>query len=177
MVGKIELTDSERELAEKIVFDRDKYYSLECKDVILNGELSFILMQSLREREAIPIPRWKYFIDPTYNVSNRKRSKMEIFRQTEGSEQKMYCHGAFAMKYLRYFIFGANLPDVVKDEFLAHSQEFLISSEDLLKLARTQVRREGLKGRFEEFYQLALDCGRPQWEAASVREAVMKIKW
>jgi hypothetical protein len=68
MIGQIELTEAEQELANKIVFDQEKYVRLEAEQAIKNGELTATLMRSLMACKAIPGPRLRYFADADYNT-------------------------------------------------------------------------------------------------------------
>jgi hypothetical protein len=180
MIGQIELTDAEQELASKIVFDLLNA-RLEFEQVNENGELAATLMQHLIDREAIPKSRLRYFVDPEYNPRNPKASRAELFLRNARTVEEMYRHPHFA-PYLRYFVYGADLPLKIKEAFFAKAQDHYVTREQLVQLARHLVRCFPLDPYPrnyklpDAFYQLALDCDCEEWDARSVREAVMKVK-
>lgn len=108
MLGTIELTGEETALLKDIDFDCRSHDDLR-RSCGRAGELAPILLR----REAIPENRLRYFKDSEYNGG--KRSRMEIFIGNGTSGAEMFSHGNF-LKYLRYFIHGADLPDQVKKE-------------------------------------------------------------
>jgi hypothetical protein len=180
MTGQIELIEAEKDLASKIVFDHDGYVRLEYKEATENGELAAALMRSLMAREAIPPTRIGYFTDPDYNPSKSKSSRADLFLQNAGTLEEMFQHGHF-LPYLYYFIYGADLPATIRDVFFAKAQDIFVEANQLIQLARSQAR-ELRRGHFPRdyrlpdlFYQLALDCGCEEWNARSVREAVMEV--
>ena len=181
MIGQIELTEAEQELASRIVFDQEKYVRLESAQAIENGELAATLMQSLMDRKAIPANRVRYFAAPDYNPSNSKASRADLFLRNARTVAAMYRHGHF-LPYLRYFVYGADLPDAVKEAFLAKAQDHFVTMEQLVQLARCHVRnlrpaRSQQDYKLPDtFYQLALDCGCEEWDARAVRDAVMRVK-
>jgi hypothetical protein len=180
VIGQIELSESEQQIAEKIVFDNEGYIGLARERAIENGELAASLMGSLLNRGAIPKIRLRYFTDADYNPGPGNRSRHAYFRQNAGSDEAVFRHGHF-LPFLRYFVYGAELPDPVKEAFLKRAQDPWIKEEDLVNLARTQVR-ELLQTPSrrdhtlpDRFYQLALDCGVDEGQARIVREAVMRV--
>jgi hypothetical protein len=178
MTGTIELTAHEKQLVDTIEFDRARYCRLEREEVIAQGTRARQLFESLLDRKTIPEARLRYFADPDYNLSNPKASKRELFLRTSKTDAAMYEHGHFALNYLGYFVFGADLPSEVKTAFEELSAEFMTGIKELTRLATTQAKRSVLEEpyRSEAFYQLALDAGREQHEAAAVRNAVKKMK-
>ena len=180
MIGQIELTNAERDLAGRIVFDLNKA-RLEHERVVENGELAADLMRRLVDRKAIPQNRLRYFFDPEYNPKNRKASRADLFIRNAGGVEEMYRHPNFA-HHLSYFVYGADLPAAVKEAFLARAQEHFVTSRELDQFACHLVRSFRLDpypqnyGLPDAFYQLALDCGCEEWDARSVRGAVMKVK-
>jgi hypothetical protein len=180
LIGQIELTEAEQELARKIAFDLDNI-RLEHEQAIENGELAATLMQCLIDRKAIPENRLRYFGDPDYNPNNAKASKANLFLRNAKTLEQMYRHPNF-VRYLKYFVYGADLPPAIKEAFFAKAQEHFVTSEELVQLARSLVRNFYLirypraHNLPDTFYQLALDCGCDQWDARRVREAIMKLK-
>jgi len=179
MIGQIKLTEAERELASKIVFDLDNV-RLEYEQTIENGELAAALMESLMDRKAIPENRLRYFMDPDYNPRNSRSSRADIFLRNAGTVEEMYQDLDF-VPFLRYFVFGADLPPVIKEAF-AKARKDSFKQAQLIQLTRDLVRNSGLV-RYPQnhklndaFYQLALDCGCEEWDARAVRDAVMRVK-
>jgi hypothetical protein len=175
MIGQIELTANEQDLVNQILFGHAR--NLEYEETIANGERSATLVQSLLDREAIPEVRMRYFTDPEYHISNPKASLYELFLRNTRTAAEMYRHPHF-LPYLHYFVFGADLPQGVKETFLARYLESDGDREQLADLARSQLR-ELMRTRPpqdyklpESFYQLALDCGCEQWDARAVRNAL-----
>lgn len=181
MIGQIELTEEEQELADKIVFDNERYVRLEREQAIENGELSAALMYSLLNRGAIPQTRLRYFEDPAFNPGKSKESRAGIFLGNAKTHEAMYRHGHF-LPYLRYFVYGADLPTDIKETFFAKVQYHFVTTQELVKLARDQarnLRRASSPQDYklpDSFYQLALDCGCEEWDARTVREAVMRTR-
>ena len=140
------------------------------------------LMSALLKRGAIPEQRWKYWADPEYSVGRSvKTSPRGVFGKNGSPGEKAYVRPHF-IPYLRYFLFGAYLPDAVIGRFEREVDDLApITSGDivpLMDLARTLTRKHGLDrdGAALEFYKLCLDIEElDQWDARSVRNAVMKI--
>jgi hypothetical protein len=180
MIGQIELTPAEQKLAKQIVFDVLQK-PLEYEETLENGERAAALANSLMKRKAIPEERLRYFTDPEYNPGRGKESRFTYFRNNAGSTDKVFRHPHF-LPYLRYFIYGADLPAELKQEFLKKAEDYWIKSGELAKFAQQLVRKYNLERpplnyRLKEvFYQLALDCSCTEGIARSVREAVMKVK-
>jgi len=172
----IALTEQERALVERIDFEPDhmrlhgRFY-----DVIEQScEAAKELSVSLIEREAIPKVRWAYFTDPALNIK-LKRSRMEVFEGngTRGGEILEHPH---FLPYLRYFIFGPQLPQPTISGFCE-----LVNRRDdreLFNFARREVRQRGLDRHraAEEFFKLALECGLYEGMARLVRDAALKTR-
>ena len=180
MIGQIELTEAEQELASKIIFNLENV-RLEPKRAIENGEWAAALKQSLMGRRAIPESRLRYFADPEYNPGRSKSSLKDIFLRNAGTTEKMYRHPHFA-PYLHYFVYGAGLPPAIKDAFFAKTQDHFVTQAQLVQFASHLVRSSSLARhpknyRLKDmFYQLALDCDCDECDARAVRDAVMKVK-
>lgn len=180
MIGQIELTAAEQELAGAIVFDV-LHTDLEYKQAIENGERAAALMKSLADRKAIPEPRRRYFMDSEYNSGRVKGSRFERFKDKAGSGAAVLRHAGF-LPYLHYFIYGANLPVGLKEEFLQKTKDPWVKTDELAKLAGQLVRKYDLPRHpadyrlKDAFFQLAIDCGCDVGTARSVRETVMRMK-
>jgi hypothetical protein len=53
---------------------------------------------------------------------------------------QMYRHGQFAVLSLSYFVYRADLPVDLKEAFYAKAQDHFVTTEQLVQLARKQVR-------------------------------------
>ncbi len=178
MVGQIELTDSETALyAQVSEAERLLGVDHDYQRVRLAGVASRELFRCLVERHAIPEQRLRYFADETYNPSNNRASKRELFLRNAHTDDAMYEHPHF-WKYLLYFINGADLPRPIIDQFAEIAADEMRDHDVLSKLSRKATR--GLAGdsgnKAEEFYKLALDCDCGLSEALGIRRAVMQVK-
>jgi hypothetical protein len=180
MIKQIELTPAEQELANQIVFDVLNH-RMEYEQTMENGERAAGLMGMLIDRKAIPELRLRYFTDPDYNPGRGKESRFTYFKNNAGSTDEVFRHPEF-LKYLHYFIYGADLPPLLKQEFLNKAEDTWVKPGDVAKFAQQLVRKYNLERhpmnyRLKEvFYQLAVDCGCTEGTARSVREAVTKVK-
>jgi hypothetical protein len=180
VIGPIELTEEEQDLAVKIVFDLTAV-QLKYEQAVDNGERAATLIKSLLSREAIPDSRQRYFADPSYNASNPKASRASLFLRNVGTWDGLYRHPHF-LPYLKYFLYGADLPIALKESFQKKAQDDWVKPDQLVQHVRFLVRSFGLMSDFEShklpdaFYQLALDCECEESAARQVRAAVMRIK-
>ena len=148
-------------------------------EALRNAELAGQLLDSLRNRNAIPAHRIQWFTDPEFNVGGRGRSKFERF--TEQHEDNVPNHPNF-LNYLRYFLYGPELPKGLIQEFQEKVEDCgQVTSGDiasLSKTARALVRTHGLTGQQcgEEFYKLALECGIHMMWAQSIRSSVLSVR-
>lgn len=174
----IPLTDEEKALVEAIIFDWDRY-NADVHEVYLNNEQPVLaLVDSLARRQAVPEVRLKFWCDPKYQTDKRtKLSNKGIFERNGCTGQEIYTHLHF-LPYLYYFLFGANLPDVVilKFEEKVGNPDW-ITSGDVLPIcehARMLTRQFKLKHYRvpEEFYKLCLDIGLDRYAARMVRREV-----
>jgi len=140
------------------------------------------LMRSLLERNAIPEARRKFFSDPTFFIGGHGSSHLRVFERNGTRGDAIFRHPHF-VKYLRYFVYGPDLPKPVIEAF----QQKVIdcgtpfTSGDSITLrdfARHLTRSHGLAAgdAAEEFYKLALDCGLDAGDARSVRDVVKKLR-
>lgn len=175
----IELQPSERALVEQIEFNALRLQ--DASDAARNAELVVMLTQALISRDAIPEHRRCFFTDPRYNVGGRGKSRQQIFERNG-------CHGAAILQhphflpYLNYFIYGAALPDPVRESFRAEVMGCgMVTSGDVVPLgqkARALTRQHRLIAHDarEEFFKLALDCGLDALWAVSIRDAVSTVR-
>ena len=147
------------------------------------------LMELLLGRNAIPDSRLRYWNDPEYCTARGKLSHEQIFASNGSTGQEAYDHLHF-LPYLRYFLFGCELPDTAIEDFEAGLEHESITPEwftsgdhePMWKLARKLTRKYGLlqlEGKdwtAEEFMKLCLDMGFDIDTAMSVRNQVMKVR-
>lgn len=171
----IQLTSKETDLLTGIEFDQSK---LDYERHARQKRLVLKLWKSLAGRDAIPENRWHYWSDPEYQIGQINASHNDLFERYGRQGEEIYVHPHF-LEYLRYFLFGAQLPERAISEFeKVVGDPKGISSGDLphiRKETRAIIRKFGLQNKEEEFYRLALDVGLSQWFAQSVREAAKQV--
>jgi hypothetical protein len=147
-----------------------------------NGELVIQLVNKLLARKAIPQHRLRYFNDPEYSGVSRGRSWQQVFESNGTRGEEILRHPSF-LKYLRYFIFGPDLPKSVIAAFTREVENCgNVTSGDaipLSKFARKQARELRMNPHEAdvEFYKLALDCGMSPDYAEYVKRAVRGIRY
>ena len=172
-----DLTAPEKELFAKIKPDQRMLGGYE--DETRNGNAVCALMKSLLARHAIPVPRIKYFIDPAYHLAGRGKSRKQVFERNGCTGDDIFRHPHF-LEFLRYFLYGADLPEPVIQEFRTiakYCREITPRSISLLsKPARSMATAYSLDAHEagDEFYKLALDCGLKPAYADDIRRAVRK---
>ena len=176
----IDLTPDELALAEAIKFD--PHATLGNPPVFrANGDLVVQLINRLLKRKAIPDQRLGYFSDPVYNVGGRGISRRDAFIQKGHDDESVMRHGHF-LKYLYYFIYGADLPALVVQAFQRAVEDCgPITSDDIAPLsskARQLARAHGLNAKeaADQFYKLSLDLGLGPDNAASIRSSVQQVR-
>ena len=139
------------------------------------------LLQSLGERGAIPHQRLSYWNDPDYNTGRPRTSHKGVFERNGCTGEDIYTHPHF-LQYLRYFLFGPDLPDpvIAKFEEKVGNPDWVTSSDivPISKYARALTRQFGLDRRHaaEEFFKLCLDMGLGLSTAGIVPRSVMQIR-
>ncbi|HWV55072.1 hypothetical protein [Pseudorhodoplanes sp.] len=138
-VGAIDLTAREEAILDRItldlVTDTDGFevYSLKAKLIPL-------LMDLLQKRNAIPKQRLDYFDDPQFRSGRIKGAHRNLFERNGTVGVEIYQHPHF-LKYLRYFLFGADLPPDVLDRFkslvIRHSPSAAATSKTFRTWQRT----------------------------------------
>jgi hypothetical protein len=171
----VELTKEETELLSKISFGHNDH------EVIRKScAAAAPLAKSILSRRAVPEIRLRYFTDAEFNIGSKK-SRKAIFESKGTIGENILNHGHF-LPYLRYFIFGPNLPQQAIASFCAqaYSSGYVSGGdvEALRKEARTLTRHHNLvpKDASEEFFKLALECGMEVSYARSIRDAVRAIR-
>ena len=141
-----------------------------------NREPIIRLLKLLVERKAIPERRIAYWTDPRHFTGRSKASHRGIFERNGSKGNEAYTHPHF-LPFLRFFLFGASLPQAAIDEFetcIGNPEWF--SGSDILRLTkktREIVRRYNLKDydAADEFHKLAIDNGLSIYNALSVHKA------
>lgn len=174
----IVLEPAEAALLAKIELDMRKINGHEIAEA--NAVSVVALMALLVKRHAIPEIRARYWHDPEYQNGRLKDSHKGLFKRNGNSDREIYEHPHF-LPYLRYFLFGADLPARViaalKEK--VGNPQWLSSSDivPLTKFARTLARQNGFDtNASEEFFKLALDLGLPLYTAGAIRRAVAQIR-
>jgi hypothetical protein len=174
--SKIELTSAEEDLISQINFD-PRHENAEYEEILRTSrQNAAVLMQSIIDRGAIPDIRLQYFTDPELNIGT-KMSRKEVFEHNGTRGSAIFEHSHF-LKYLRYFIFGPQLPDPVIDGFVKQVNDWYMELDSLCKSSRQAVRQYGMDPHTacEEFHKLALECGLEHYEARMIRDAVRTVR-
>ncbi|MBN9469979.1 MAG: hypothetical protein J0J10_14530 [Bosea sp.] len=137
------------------------------------------LLRSLVDRDAIPKRRLALWTDPALQPGRARGSHRDLFAANDSRGPEAFTHPHFKT-FLRYFLFGADLPQPAIDEFekqIGNPEWF--GGSDIIALAkrtREIVRKYGLRhySHADEFQRLALDNGLSNDHVASVRKAAME---
>lgn len=172
----IELTNEEQKLLEKISFS-----SRNIDEISNSLESQRLLTESLLNRSAIPSIRLKYLSEPEFNPSGRGKSRIQVFERNRTPEEEISSHANFT-KHLKYFIFGPDLPENVRNDFIStvvFSGHITLS--DILEYspkARAYVRDSGSNSHdvAEEFFKLALEYGANPSSAESLRASILTVR-
>jgi hypothetical protein len=120
------------------------------------------------------------------NIDFEPRQSQEKLRESCAAAAELtglliFGHGNF-LPYLRYFIFGPDLPRDVIDQFwrLVLSAGFVTGGDiaGIRLFARSKVRERGLNLRTspDEFFKLAIECGLDASYARTIRDDVKAIR-
>lgn len=176
----IALTNEEAALVAKIDLRLDHGHHEDGHAIYLaNCEPIVALLKSLSERSAILAHRLAYWADPKYQTGRVKGSYRDVFARNGSRGREAYTHPHF-LPFLRYFLFGADLPPAAMEEFEAQiGDPRWFSGSDILSLTkrtRAIVRKYGLRSNndADEFQKLAIDNGLSPYDAASVRKAAIE---
>ena len=178
----IKVTDEEKVLVEAIDLRLSHRNHLERHAAHeANKRPILALLKSLFEREAIPEERLRYWKDPAYNTGSRKASHRDVFERNGCTGWEIFAHPHF-LPYLRFFLFGADLPDAVIAKFAEKvgNPQGVTSSDivPIIKFARALAREYRLDQvrASEEFFKLCLDMGLDRSTAISVMRSVKKLR-
>lgn len=170
----IALTPDEHALFAKINFELETGRLPDAHQVFLTNQKPLLsLLKSLTDRDGIPPVRVKYWTDPEYFLGRSKTSYRGIFEKNGNRGDEIYTHPHF-LKFLRYFLFGADLPAGVIASFeeKVGNPEWMTSS-DIVPIshhARSLMREYCLPYEApEEFFKLALDMGLSLYTASAIQ--------
>ena len=174
----VQLNEKEQALYQSICWDLDELARRDSAtdDLERMGELA----ESILERDAVPEVRVAYFTDPNMNVGGYGKSRKEVFERNGTTGRDILRHPHF-MAYLRYFIYGPDLPKATIEGFCKIIEEDRGTSGMVLDQIRAYVRKEvrdrGLSPGHaaDEFFKLAHEIGKPSI-ADSVRNAAKSVK-
>jgi hypothetical protein len=172
----ISLTTEEEALVKEIVFDLNTlspgFHEQLQRSCTAGGKLA----RSLLMRRAIPEIRYRYFTDPELNTGRRLGSRKNNFERNGTKGDAILEHGHF-LPYLRYFIFGPNLPQEVMTRFAELVEDD--AGAEVFAFVRSAVRQLPRERRLdapEEFFKLAIELGMEPYRARSVRDAAMQAR-
>jgi hypothetical protein len=174
---RLELTEEEIALAAQIDLREDLAPGEDGHEIYKrNSEPVLALLRSLSDRDAIPKHRLAIWLDPALNPGHHKGSLRDLFAENGSANAEAHTHPSFR-PYLRYFLYGADLPKAAIDEFEEQvgNPEWFSGSDiiALTKKVRQIVRKYDLRHYrcAREFQMLALDNGLSADHANSVRSA------
>lgn len=175
----IELTAEEKEILAQIDFHPESFERHDPDYWRAVGDAALRLMKSLIAREAIPKVRTRYFTDPEFNIGGRSRSRAQVFEKNGTRGEDIFRHSHF-LKYLRYFLYGPELPIQAIQAF----QEKIaacgpVTSGDILPLGQyaKQLTRENAldpQDAAEEFFKLAIESDLDESDARCIYDRVRK---
>jgi hypothetical protein len=168
---------------EEAWLDKISFGEAENHDVLRTScDAAAPLARSLLARGAIPEVRIRYFCDPKLNIGGHGKSRKQVFEANGTSGEAILRDGNF-LKYLKYFLFGPDLPDPTINEFIKIVEDDLGSSgevrEQLRRFVRAETRRlpsQRAQDFAEEFFKLALESGLDLSLAVSIRDAARTTK-
>lgn len=175
----VELLPEELLLLKKIGdFSIDITWTYEIRQEILDA--SFNLSYSILKRNAVPFYRLRYFDDPKHNLSNPKRSRLDNFMEKLSSVDEIMKQPTF-LKYLKYFIYGPDLPTRVVSELVKikeevfYDDEFFNNAKPLVSFfcRNSPISKSSLA---EEFYKLSLELEIESGFGEQLRNYVMRLK-
>lgn len=176
----IELTAPENDMLGSLSFDSLSFKG-DHEGFLRNADLAHQLTTSLVERKGIPEHRVRYFTDGEFYPGGRGKSRQDSFVKHGNDHDETLRHPHF-LKYLRYFIHGADLPATIIRQYTDAVEECrMVSSGDIPVLgakARNMARTHRLEGSAaaDEFFKLSLDLGLSTGQSARIRESVKQLR-
>lgn len=178
----IKLTESEAAILAKIdLRESHRNHADGHAAYTANAQPILALLQSLSDRSAIPQERLNYWNDPRYHQGRIKASRKGLFERNGCRGADIYTHPNF-IRHLRYFLFGADLPDDVITAFeekVGNPQ--WVSSSDIVPIGKaardiTRQHRLDVSEAPDEFFKLCLDMGLGLSTAESVMRSVKQVR-
>jgi hypothetical protein len=121
------------------------------------------------------------FTDPEYFPGGRGKSRKDSFVK-HGNDHDETLRPPHFLKYLRYFVHGADHPEAIIRQYTGAVKDCgMVSSGDIPKLgakARNMARTHRLEGSTaaDEFFKLSLDLGLSAGQSARIRESVKQLR-
>lgn len=175
--AKIQLTPEEDELLKTIDFDL-RQSDWEARKACLDA--AGALTESLLKRGAIAEIRTRYLTDAALNIGGHGKSRIQGFAAHGLGRSEIFRHGNF-LKYLRYFIYGPDLPAATIEGFTKIIDDDAGTSGEVLdqlcRFTRAEVRRGLPVERYklpEEFFKLALEKDLDLHVARCVRDSAQR---
>ena len=176
----IQLDETEKVLHDSLCWDLEVLSRMEYEERVEQLGMMGQLAESLIRRKAVPKARLDYFIAPEMNVGGHGKSRKEVFEKNGTPGLEILRHPHF-MAYLRYFIYGPDLPETTIRGFCQIVEEDAGTSGMLLDQVKSYVRKEvrdrGLSPSHaaEEFFKLANEIGRSDL-AENIRSAAKRVR-
>jgi hypothetical protein len=157
---RIDLEENEEALLGRVSFD---LAGLGSDDAARSLDAACELAKSLIARRAVPQARLDYFTNPELNVGGGG-SRKEVF-ESNGTEGEAILRHPHFLQFLRYFIYGPDLPPGsmaglcrIVNEDAGTSGEVMMQ---LKQFVRSEVRSKRLDRTTaaEEFFKLAIELG------------------
>lgn len=177
-IATVKMNAEEKALVDAICWDLDELGGRD--DRFDHLEKMGQLAESLLARDAIPKVRVAYFTDPSMYVGGHGKSHQQVFEKNGTCGRDILRHPHF-MTYLRYFIYGPDLPldtirgfcKVIEDD--AGTSGMVL--DQIMAYVRKEVREKHLTASHaaEEFFKLAHEIGKPS-VAESVRSAAKGVR-
>jgi hypothetical protein len=178
----VTLTAAEAELLKSIDLRASHNSHSEGRAAYLANQKPILeLVKSLSARNAIPTQRIRFWNDQEYNPGRIKSSRKGLFERNGCHGSEIYAHPHF-ISYLRYFLFGAELPERVIEAFesVVGDPAYVTSGDvvPICKAARELTRRHRLdpSDAPEEFFKLSLDLGLSLSIASAVMRSVKQVR-
>lgn len=178
-IQKVKLTEDEQRLYDATCWDTVKWMNEEWDHRFAHMDRVAELAESLFSRKVIPQHRLDYFLEPDQNAGGYGRSRKQVFESNDTSGREILRHPHF-VPYLKYFIFGPDLPESTIDGFTRIIEDDCGTSgmvlDEICAYVRKEVREKNLSlDAPDEFFKLALEVDRPSL-ATTVRDAAKKAR-
>lgn len=175
-MSKIDLSEEENKLFDSVQ-NCNVRNSYEENQISLEASLQ--LTELLLERKAIPLNRLKFFIDRKYQHGRSKLSRKEVF-ESNGTKGKAILKHPHFIKYLDYFVNGANVSQDIYDVAEASIESNQSQDDSILKIIE-YIKLKGYiskdrtkRNKFaDELFKLVVDLGFDTDSCFYIRKAIM----